>query len=353
MSVRTDYSQNLMPFLAQLEPDEAGPDPALVAARYSIPLEKVTVLSRNENPYGPSPRVREALKGVQLQSYPDSRIFVQALSDYTGHPPEEIVVGAGMDEVISIMARLFLGRDDRALIPIPTYTYYALVVRLCGGEPVYRHRLAGFYVDPDVSLERTKMIFLCSPNNPTGNALSEKTVRAIVEGTEGVVFLDEAYAEFAEGSLLELVNDYDNLVVGRTLSKAFGLAGLRLGYAVAPPWIAEQYRRMAPLFSISSLSLAAGVAALRDLGYMRQTASKIISERERMRTKLGDVDSSQGNFLYLRTEEESGLVANRLLSQGIVVRDCSVFPGAGEHHLRVSVGRPEQNDLFLEAFREG
>ena len=167
------------------------------------------------------------------------------------------MVGAGMDEVISIMARLFLGRDDRALIPIPTYTYYALVVRLCGGEPVYRHRLAGFDVDPDVSLEKTKMIFLCSPNNPTGNALSEKTVRAIAESTEGVVFLDEAYAEFAEGSLLELVNDYDNLVVGRTLSKAFGLAGLRLGYAVAPPWIAEQYRRTAPLFSISSLSLAA------------------------------------------------------------------------------------------------
>jgi histidinol-phosphate aminotransferase len=324
-----------------------------VAARYSIPLEKITVLSRNENPYGPSPRVREALKGVQLHSYPDSRIFVQALSDYTGHPPEEIVVGAGMDEVISIMARLFLGRDDRALIPIPTYTYYALVVRLCGGEPVYRHRLAGFDVDPDVSLEKTKMIFLCSPNNPTGNALSEKTVRAIVERTEGVVFLDEAYAEFAEGSLLELVNDYDNLVVGRTLSKAFGLAGLRLGYAVAPQWIAEQYRRMAPLFSISSLSLAAGVAALRDLGYMRQTALKIISERERMRTKLGDVDCSQGNFLYLRTEEESSLVANRLLRQGIIVRDCSVFPGAGVHHLRVSVGRPEQNDLFLEAFRKG
>lgn len=348
-----DYTKNLMPFLAGLEPDEAGPDPAEVAGRYCLIPEKITVLSRNENPYGPSPRVWDALKGVPLQSYPDSRNFIEALSDYACHPPEEIVVGAGMDEVISNMARLFLGPGDEALIPIPTYTYYALVVRLCGAEPVYRRRLESFDVDPRISEENAKMVFLCSPNNPTGNALSEKDLRTIAESTEGIVFLDEAYAEFAESSLLELVDDYDNLIVGRTLSKAFGLAGLRLGYAVAPQWIAEQYRRVAPLFSISTLSLAAGEAGLRDLEYMRQTVQKIISERDRMRGHLRGAHSSQGNFLYIETEERSNIVAEELLRRGIVVRDCSIFPGAGAHCLRVSVGRPEQNDLFLEAFREG
>jgi len=174
-------------------------------------------------------------------------------------------------------------------------------------------------------------------------------VREIAESTNGIVFLDEAYAEFAENDLLRLVRDYDNLVVGRTLSKAFGLAGMRLGYAVAPEWIAEQYRRIAPLFSISSLSLAAGVAALHDLEYMKESVGKIVSERERMRSMI-EAFPTEGNFLYFPTRERSSLVAERLLGQGIVVRDCSTFPGAGEHCLRVSVGTPEQNDHFLDAY---
>jgi histidinol-phosphate aminotransferase len=134
--------------------------------------------------------------------------------------------------------------------------------------PLFQARLSGFVVDTKIP-EKIKMAFLNSPNNPTGNSLSEENVREIVERTGAIVFLDEAYAEFAEKSLLKLVSEYDNLVVGRTLSKAFGLAGLRLGYAVAPPWIAEQYRRVAPLFSISSPSLAAGVAALQLLSRLR------------------------------------------------------------------------------------
>jgi histidinol-phosphate aminotransferase len=174
----------------------------------------------------------------------------------------------------------------------------------------------------------------------------------VVEGTESIVFLDEAYAEFAEKSLLKLVREYDNLVVGRTLSKAFGLAGLRLGYAVAPPWIARQYRRVAPLFSISSLSLAAGESALQDLDWMRECVGKIISERERMRRRLACANPSEGNFLYIHAEEESKVVAERLLRRGVIVRDCSSFPGSGEHCLRVTVGKPEENKRFLEEFEK-
>jgi histidinol-phosphate aminotransferase len=194
--------------------------------------------------------------------------------------------GAGMDEIITTICRIFLGSGDKALIPVPTYNFYGLAVELCGAVPHYQPRLAGFSVDQKIP-EGIKMTFLCSPNNPTGNALSEENVRAVVEGTESIVFLDEAYAEFAGKSLLKLVREYDNLVVGRTLSKAFGLAGLRLSYAVAPPWIARQYRRVAPLFGISSLSLAAGVAALQDLGWMRKYVGKIVAERERMHAHLG------------------------------------------------------------------
>jgi histidinol-phosphate aminotransferase len=171
-----------------------------------------------------------------------------------------------------------------------------------------------------------------------------------VEGTKSTIFLDEAYAEFAEKSLLKLVREYDNLVVGRTLSKAFGLAGLRLGYAVAPPWITRLYRRVAPLFSISSLSLAAGVAALQDLGWMNECVARIVSERERMLQHLACANPSEGNFVYIQTQEKSKVVAEKLMRQGVIVRDCSSFPGSGEHCLRVTVGKPEENERFMEEF---
>jgi len=338
-----------MPFLENLDPDEVGPDPADVSKRYGLALDNIVMLSRNENPYGPSPKVWEALKDVQLHRYPDPEPFLDALSSYTGYPKENIVAGAGMDEVITIISRLFLGKEDKALIPVPTYTFYSVAVRICGANPVYQKRLENFEIDPAVP-EGSKLTFLCSPNNPTGNALSEKAVRRIVESTQSIVFLDEAYAEFADSSLLGLVKEYENVVVGRTLSKAFGLAGLRLGYAVAPEWITKQYRRISPLFSISGLSLAAGTAALEDVDYMRKTASKIIGERERLERRLEGAHPSQGNFLYIHTQGKSRPVVERLLSRGLLVRDCASFPGAADHCIRITVGTPEQNDLFLEAF---
>jgi histidinol-phosphate aminotransferase len=346
-----DLIKNVLPFLFQLEEDEAGPDPSDISLKYGLSEERIVMLSRNENPYGPSPRVRTALKDVLMHRYPDSRPFAKALTGYTGYPEECLVAGAGMDEIITTICRIFLGRGDIALIPVPTYNFYGLAASLCGALPLFPAMLSGFAVDLHIP-ENVKLVFLCSPNNPTGNALSEENVRSVVEGTDAIVFLDEAYTEFAKKSLLKLVSEYDNLVVGRTLSKAFGLAGLRLGYAVAPPWIVQLYRRVAPLFSISSSSLAAGVTALQDLDWMRECVNKIVLERERMRESLACANPSEGNFLYVHTENKSKVVVERLLRQGVIVRDCSSFPGSGEHCLRVTVGRPEENDRFLVEFEK-
>jgi len=344
---KADFARNILPFLADLEEDEAGPDPLLAAKRLGIPPQDMVVLSRNENPYGPSPAARAALQDVPMHRYPDSRPFLEALSGYTGFSSPWLVAGAGMDEIISTICRIFLGPGDRALIPVPTYNLYALAAELCGARPVYQPRTASFAVNPDIPAG-VKMVFLCSPNNPTGNALSEDNVQAVLEKTDAIVFLDEAYIEFAEKSLADLVREHENLVVGRTLSKAFGLAGMRLGYAIAPPWIAEQYRRIAPMFSVSSPSLAAGVAALQDLDWMRECVKRTVSERERMRERLPCALPSQANFLYLETGHESRSIAEQLLNRGIVVRDCSTFYGCGKMGLRVTVGRREENDRFLE-----
>lgn len=350
MRDQSHFIKNLLPFLDHLEEDEAGPDPIQAARKLGISPQEMIILSRNENPYGPSPFVREALQDVPLHRYPNSRPFLETLSGYTGISPEWLVAGAGMDEIISTVSRIFLGPGDRALIPVPTYNFYAVAVELCGARPEYRPRTEGFSVDPEIPAG-LKMVFLCSPNNPTGNSLSEENVRAVLEGTDAIVFLDEAYAEFAGKSLADLVHEHQNLIVGRTLSKAFGLAGLRLGYAIAPPWIAEQYRRVAPMFSISSLSLAAGVAVLQDRAWMRECVIRIAQERDKMGARLSCALPSQANFLYLQTRARSKDIAERLLSRGIVVRDCSSFPGCGDRGLRVTVGRREENQRFLEEFQ--
>ena len=347
MRDQADFAKNILPFLSHLEEDEAGPDPLQVAKRLGICMQEMVILSRNENPYGPSPAARAALQDVPMHRYPDSRPFLEALSGYTGFPPEWLVAGAGMDEIIGTICRIFLGPGDRALIPVPTYNFYAQAAGLCGARAEYRPRTADFAVEADVPAG-VKMVFLCSPNNPTGNALSEDNVRAVLEETDAIVFLDEAYAEFAGKSLAGLVKEHQNLVVGRTLSKAFGLAGLRLGYAIAPPWIAEQYRRIAPMFSISSPSLAAGTAALGDLDWMRECVAIIVSERERMRSMLSCALPSEANFLFLQTRRNSKDIAEHLLGRGIIVRDCGSFYGCGERALRITIGRREENDRLLQ-----
>ncbi|HOV52808.1 MAG TPA: aminotransferase class I/II-fold pyridoxal phosphate-dependent enzyme, partial [Methanothrix sp.] len=157
---------------------------------------------------------------------------------------------------------------------------------------------------------------------------------------------------FADASLIDLVKEYENLVVGRTMSKAFGLAGMRLGYAVAHEWIADQYRRAAPpFFSITCASVAAGVAALSDLDFMHQSVKKIRAERMRLQKEI-ESHPSQANFIYIDTAEPSDEFVERFLKRGIIIRDCRSFRGAGENHVRVTVGTPAENDRFLSAFRE-
>ena len=254
------------------------------------------------------------------------------LAGYTGFPEEMIAIGAGMDGVMDTLTRLFLEEGDRTFIPTPTFSYYEILTLLCGAKPVFSQRGKEFEAPMNIPAD-TKMAFLCSPNNPTGNVTGEEEVRALLESTDAIVFLDEAYVEFADQSLAMLVKEYDNLVVGRTLSKAFGLAGMRLGYALAPQWIADQYKRAAPpFFGISCASVAAGVAALSDIPFMHNSVEKIRMERKRLQGATNS-HPSQANFLYIETDVASNSFVEKFLARGIIIRDCRSFRGAGEHHV--------------------
>lgn len=344
-------SEKLRPCLGQLRPYVAGKGFTEISRKFGLSPQDIVKLGSNENPYGPSPKAADALKSISPERYPEPEDLMAGLSGYTGCPEEMIVIGAGMDGVMDTLTRLFLGPGDQTFIPTPTFSYYEILTTLAGGTPVFVPRDCDFQAATEIPKD-VKMAFLCSPNNPTGNVTSEDDVRAMVESTEAIVFLDEAYVEFADRSLLELVKDYENLVVGRTMSKAFGLAGMRLGYAIAPQWIADQYRRAAPpFFGITCASVAAGVAALSDLDFMRLSVERIRAERGRLQKKIRS-HPSQANFLYIETAEPSNVFVERFLQKGVIIRDCRSFRGAGEHHVRVTVGTPTENDRFLCALRE-
>ncbi len=346
------YSRNLRACLGRLKPYVAGRGIGEIAAKYGFFPEEVVKLGSNENPYGPSPRVFEAMARVRPERYPEPEPLIESLAEYAGTEPENVLIGAGMDGVMDTITRLFLDPGDRTLIYTPTFSYYEILTVTAGADPVFLPRGPDFEVPTEVP-KGVKIVFICSPNNPTGDLIPEDDLRSILETAEGIVFLDEAYAEFSDQNFLPLAAEYENLVVGRTASKAFGLAGMRLGYAVAPDWMAKEYRRAAPpFFGLTTPTVAAGIAALGDIEHMRRSVRAIREERDRLRAAIPAFRPSGGNFLYLETDEPSGKFAERLLRKGVIIRDCFSFRGAGDHAVRVTVGTPAENDRFLEACGE-
>ncbi len=332
-----------------------------VAKEYGFIPEEVLKLGSNENPLGPSPKAVKAVRNNEntISIYPPkgAKELRHALGRYVGYPADQIIVGNGMDDVLDLLTRLFVEKNDEVIISIPTFQYYEIFTLVCGGIPIFAPRNPNFDVDVDKLLgavsEKTKIIFICSPNNPTGNLMKEKDLRQLLDSTESMVILDEAYVEFADFSMVELVREYENFIVTRTMSKAFGLAGLRIGYAVAPLEISREYMKIVPVFSVNRIGISAGIAALGDKEHLRQTIKTIRSGREFLQNNISfKTYPSQANFVLVDvspfTAEE---VCESLLRKGIIVRDCSSFRGAGDSWIRVSVGTKEQNIRVIEAFK--
>ena len=333
-----------------------------IVRAYGIDPDSIIKLGSNENPLGPSPMAVEALtKHVpHVSIYPsaDANELVDALSAYTGFPAHNIAAsGPGMDGLIDGLMRLTITRGDEVIIPTPTFSYYEISARANGATPLFVKRNDDFAVDVDAILAaespRTKMIFLCSPNNPSGNLVPEQDVRTIAESTRGLVFVDEAYVEFANTSLAHLVNEYDNIIIGRTFSKAFGLAGLRIGYGIMPGWLKSEYMRAATPFNVSGVAIAAGVAALSDVEHLEKSIELARVGREYLKEHIPfEVYDSQANFVMvdvapLRAKD----VCEGLLTRGIIVRDCTSFRDAGESLVRVTVGTRGQNERVLKGSR--
>ncbi|PXF53047.1 MAG: histidinol-phosphate transaminase [Candidatus Methanophagaceae archaeon] len=334
-------------------------------------------LSSNENPLGTSEQViSEIIEGIEsgeldLSLYPwsgNEAELKRAIAAYLEVEEDRIVIGAGIDGVLDTLVRIFMGEGDEAIIPIPTFSLYESLIKIAGGTPRYVKREKDFSISLDELIsacnDRTRMIFLASPNNPTGNSIKEEDVRAIAAAVpETMVIIDEAYAEFAPSSfslVRHLREEGDenmkaNIVVLRTFSKAFALAGLRIGYAVVPKWLTGIYKRVAMPFSVNSIAIAAAIAALRDKEHLRNTVELVRKGREFLIEHLQpffNVFPSDANFVLVDVSPaKSHAVYDALLREGIVVRDCSSFRGAGDSLIRITVGTEEQNMRVVNAMK--
>lgn len=337
------------------------------ARRLGIKSSEIVKLNSNENFFVPKEKLTELLMEVveetDLRRYPQEEEFLvkRALGKYLCMKSEYITVGNGSDQLIELMASLFLDRGDEAFSITPTFPMYQHIVSLLEAKYI------GVPLKEDFSLNikeilaavtsRTRLLFLCSPNNPTANQFREDEIRAVVEGFPGLVVMDEAYAEFAEFSVVPLVDEFENLVVLRTFSKAFGLAGLRLGYAVSNQNLAETLSSKAQLpYPVNSIALKMGLKLLDNVEIMRAAANRMKKERERLIKRLNEISgvtafNSQANFVLVQTDRGADEVFQALLNRGIIVRNVGKVLTLGGC-LRVTVGLPQMNDKLLAALKQ-
>ena len=330
------------------------------AERLGLDSENLIKLDANENPYGPSPKVVEALaKLPNMQVYPDpeSGRLRELLAQYSGVPAEQILCGAGADELIELILQLFIEPGDAIINTPPTFAMYSFNAPLYHAQVVDVYRRADFSIDLEaiqeaVAQHNAKLVFLCSPNNPSGGLIAGEDIKALLE-LPATIVVDEAYIEFAEeGSLAAWVGDYPNLIVLRTLSKWAGLAGLRIGYGLFPRALMPHLWKIKQPYNVNAAADMAARASLQDVDFLHERVRQLIQQRRRMQVAFAELPhlsphESQANFVLSRV---SGMTAeyfrDRLARAGIIVRyykkprldDC----------IRISAGTPEQVDRLLE-----
>ena len=333
-------------------------------------IHQAVKLASNENPLGPSDAVLEALRGelADLARYPDGNGFVlkAALSERLGVDPACITLGNGSNDVLELVARAFLSPQSSAVYSAHAFAVYPLVTQAIGARsniaaahdgrrgPKYGHDLEAMLAAIDAD---TRVVFIANPNNPTGTWVDATALRAFVEQVPGdiVVVVDEAYFEYVDEpdypNALQWIDDFPNLLVTRTFSKAYGLASLRVGYGVSQAALADVLNRVRQPFNVNSLALAAAVAALQDEAHL---AEGIVLNRQGMQQltagleMLGlDVIPSVGNFISVNVVRDAADVYEDLLREGVIVRPVDNYGLPG--YLRISVGRPEENQRCLDA----
>ncbi|HVA90211.1 MAG TPA: histidinol-phosphate transaminase [Chloroflexota bacterium] len=333
-----------------------------IAARYNLDASAVVRFDTNTSPLPPPSLeavLRQAQRSPLVNEYFDGSYaaLAAALADYTGFSPAHMVIGAGADEILDVLAKTFLNPGDRVIVPTPTYAMYRIVSQIMDASVHAAPATSDLSFDTDSLIEAAagaKAVFLCNPNNPTGLALPPAEVARLIRGVDCLVIVDEAYFEFTGESAAPLIAENPRLIVVRTLSKAFSLAGARIGYALCDPETAALANRMRPPNSISYISAILAEAAVRDLPSMRENVARLTEERAWLSAALRglgvEVTPSRANFLLTRwpSADAAARAAEGALSHGLAPRTYAGHPLLGAY-LRLTVRARAENEALLAA----
>ncbi len=319
------------------------------------PDEQVVKLNTNENPYPPSPRVLEALRRAADEGL---RLYPPALADAVraraaalyGFAPEQVMVGNGSDELLTLLMRAVVEPGQAIVYPVPTYSLYPVLAQIQGARTVEVPFPDDLSLPGELFGRTEPLVFLCNPNAPTGTLVPQPEVRRLAESLSGVLVVDEAYVDFAEGDCLALARELENVVVLRTLSKSFSLAGLRVGFAFGPEALIGGLVKVKDSYNVDRLALAGAEAALADVEHMRENVTTIKATRARLTEGLRDLGleplPSHANFVFVRCGRgRARRLFGALKARGVLVR---FFAGPRvDDALRITVGTDREIDRLL------
>jgi histidinol-phosphate aminotransferase len=343
------------------------PGKPIEEVKRELGIDDVVKLASNENPVPPSKSVLKAIAKAarEVNRYPDGSCFYlkRALAKSLKISAEEIALGNGSDELIVLALRAFAAKGDEMIIAKPTFTVYGIAAGVEGVVVREVPRRADFSYDVDAMLsavnKKTKIVFIANPDNPTGSYMNKADLDRFIHGmpSDIVIFLDEAYYEYAKGgdypeSLKWIKHPGKNVVVARTFSKAYGLAGLRLGYVMAKPSTINMFNKVREPFNVNSIAQAAGLAALKEKKYVNDSVRHVHAEKKRFYSffkKLGiGYVNSKANFVLVNTERDSQEVFKFLLKNGIITRDMAFWGLPG--YIRMNIGLKKENERFFKVF---
>jgi threonine-phosphate decarboxylase len=344
-----------------------------VSEKYGIPLSEVIDFSVSINPMGTSEKtmksIREHIRLVKNYPPPNAETLIEKLAKYVGARTDNIIVGNGTTELIHTFVDVFLEKKQKTLIPAPTFGEYNVATLKAGGQPVFLkcNPDLGFLLDLNeltaLISDDTKIVFLCNPNSPTGTLLKKDSVLNFVREANDrnvLVFLDEAYFEFVEDrkrySMVDYVNRFNNLFVLRSLTKFFGLAGLRIGFGVASPEMVGLLRKGQVPWSVNSLAIFAAEAAVEDAAFIEKSRAFTFRSRKQLQRLLWEIRwlkvyPSEANFFLCEIKASnftSTQLKEALERKGVLIRDCSNFEGLNNKFFRVAVKTPRENRKLVD-----